>query len=821
MCTQCTSGYQFSSNNVCTLCNITGCTQCNSNNNCAKCSSGYTPLGSSSGLCALCNVANCAGCSSDNFCSSCNTPFSPSSSGQCICQLSSLPNCAVCSTNTSCASCNPGYQLYLNSQTNNYQCNQCNLQNCMTCQLDSSANIQCKTCMTGYMLSSTFQCVACSFPCMQCNTANTCSQCQTPFYFSMPNNGSCVANTINNCISYNPNNITVCTGCATGYTLNSSNLCAFNCPNNCNNCSNNNTCTSCNTGYYVNSNNQCSQCTGTACNQCTAANPNLCTSCINGYYFTVTSAPGGTCTACPTFCSACTSAALCTALAQPTSQAIVQVNGQSVLAQCQSNCMTCSVLNPQLCTQCMWGFYLNSNNICMPCSSSNCKTCNGNFSACSSCFTSYILSNNTCVACNSNCLTCSSATALSTCTSCYPGFYLGSGATCQQCSANCINCATGSVCSQCIAGYVLAIASGGSISCVKCTVGCSQCAEFSPSVCLSCTNGYYLNAQGTCTQCVANCQQCSNIGCTSCASGYFLNSALACSANCVFPCSTCSNINPTKCLSCFAGYSINQLSNTCQNVSSCLPAPCSVCPSGYSLYAGLCKPCSIANCGACTQSTTACDSCSLGYYLTTSATPTCTLCPSQCATCLSSTGCLTCSIGYTIMQNAIASSNGYQCIQCMPPCLTCLGSSIYCTSCLSGYQLMGSSCLQTFTFPFNVTLNTQMTIFNTNYLGFFNYLVSSLGSSSPNTNSINIISITTGSVIVNGQAAPSAPTGTQQANNQFNTFANALAQNNNIAGMSVSSSTVTVTGGSIDFDTGSNHLAVILGVCIPVGVIRK
>ena len=45
--------------------------------------------------------------------------------------------------------------------------------------------------------------------------------------------------------SYNPNNITVCTGCATGYTLNSSNLCAFNCPTNCNACSNNNTCTTC------------------------------------------------------------------------------------------------------------------------------------------------------------------------------------------------------------------------------------------------------------------------------------------------------------------------------------------------------------------------------------------------------------------------------------------------------------------------------------------------------------------------------------------------------------------------------------------------
>lgn len=300
-----------------------------------------------------------------------------------------------------------------------------------------------------------------------------------------------------------------------------------------------------------------------------------------------------------------------------------------------------------------------------------------------------------------------------------------------------------------------------------------------------------------------------------------MNSALTCSVNCVFPCSTCSNINPTKCLSCVAGYMLNQLNNNCQAVTSCLPNPCSVCPSGSSLYAGVCKSCTIANCGACTQSTTTCDSCSLGYYLNSTGTPSCTLCPSQCATCLSSTGCLTCSIGYTIMQNAVASPNGYQCIQCMSPCLTCLGSSIYCTSCVSGYQLMGSSCLQTFTFPFNVTLNTAMTNFNLNYIAFFNYLVTSLGSSSPTPNAINILSITTGSVIVNGQAAPSAPTGTQTANNQFNSFANALAQNNNIAGMPVTSSTVTVTGGSIDYDTGSNHLAVILGVCIPVGVIRK
>lgn len=474
MCTQCNPGYQFSSNNVCTLCNITGCAQCDSNNSCSKCSPNYTPLGTN-GLCASCNVSNCMGCSSDNFCSKCNTPYSPSSSGQCICQLSSLANCAVCSTNTSCASCNSGYQLYLNPQTNNYQCNQCNSANCMACQLDSAGNIQCITCLPGYMLSSTFTCVACAFPCSQCNTANVCSQCQTPFYFLQPNSqpvaGSCVPNTVTNCNRYNPSNITQCTGCVSGYVLNSSNLCAFNCPTNCQTCSNSTTCTTCNVGYYVNSNSQCSQCTGTACNQCTAASPNLCTSCINGYFFTATSGQSGTCTACPTFCSSCSSATVCTSLAQPNSQAIVQINGQSFLAQCQSNCMTCSVLNPQLCTQCMWGFYLNGNNICMPCGGSNCKTCNTNSSVCDSCFTSYILGNNACTACSANCLTCS----ISSCTSCNPGYYLN-GTSCQQCSANCMNCATGSICSQCISGYVLIIGSGGGISCAKCTVGCSQCA---------------------------------------------------------------------------------------------------------------------------------------------------------------------------------------------------------------------------------------------------------------------------------------------------------------------------------------------------------
>jgi len=47
----------------------------------------------------------------------------------------------------------------------------------------------------------------------------------------------------------------------------------------------------------------------------------------------------------------------------------------------------------------------------------------------------------------------------------------------------------------------------------------------------------------------------------------------------------------------------------------------------------------------------------------------------------------------------------------------------------------------------------------------------------------------------------------------------ALSANSQIAGMTVGQSSVTVVGGSVDYK--KVNLALILGICIPVGVLCK
>lgn len=88
-----------------------------------------------------------------------------------------------------------------------------------------------------------------------------------------------------------------------------------------------------------------------------------------------------------------------------------------------------------------------------------------------------------------------------------------------------------------------------------------------------------------------------------------------------------------------------------------------------------------------------------------------------------------------------------------------------------------------------------------------------------NSNAITISSIILGSVVVAGQAAPTGASGTQTSNQQYSSLDSSLAANNQLAGMQIISSTVTVVGGSIDYSTV--NLALILGICIPVGVLSN
>ena len=133
----------------------------------------------------------------------------------------------------------------------------------------------------------------------------------------------------------------------------------------------------------------------------------------------------------------------------------------------------------------MAGFYLNTNNTCMPCLSidNNCTLCSA--TTCLQCLSGTYLSDaNTCSPCPANCLTCS---AQDECNFCATGFFLASDRTCQACTSSCTGCLSSSVCLGCYNGNYLDVTDS---ECLSCPQGCTSCA--SPNICTACQSGYTL-----------------------------------------------------------------------------------------------------------------------------------------------------------------------------------------------------------------------------------------------------------------------------------------------------------------------------------------
>ena len=226
----------------------------------------------------------------------------------------------------------------------------------------------------------------------------------------------------------------------------------------------------------------------------------------------------------------------------------------------------------------------------------------------------------------------------------------------------------------------------------------------------TCNSGYYLNGS-TCAVCPNGCATCSSgSNCTSCNSGYHLNGS-TCSIDCPSN-AVCQNGQIT----CNAGYYLN--GNSCpacpDGCATCSSArSCSSCNPGYYIYydpwfGTYCLGC-IRN-AVCQNSQMNCNS---GYYLTGEYLNgiSCAVCPNGCATCSSGSNCTSCNSGYNlngsscvfncppnvvcqncqITCNAGYYLNGSTCAVCPNGCATCSSGSS-CTSCNSGYHLNGNNC---------------------------------------------------------------------------------------------------------------------------------
>ena len=117
-----------------------------------------------------------------------------------------------------------------------------------------------------------------------------------------------------------------------------------------------------------------------------------------------------------------------------------------------------------------------------------------------------------------------------------------------------------------------------------------------------------------------------------------------------------------------------------------------------------------------------------------------------------------------------------------------------------------------------MTLNTNLTTFYSKYDEFLTAIAQS--QDTPQINVTTITSIASGSVIVKGNVTTLAQSNSNEASTDFNNL-NSLLSGSEIAGMPITSSYTEANGGEIPSSNSGPNLAIILGVCIPVGIIRK
>lgn len=416
-----------------------GCLSCSNSQNCLQCKDGFYL---SNGDCFHCDVG-CNKCIALQKCTECLDGFYiAEKNGNFVICDSCPPNCKSCNfvnEDFVCNSCFDGYFL------KEGECAKCNSP-CATC---SSSETKCDSCIDGYLLDK---------------STSTCnSKCE-------PSCQSC-ENSPSNCVT-----------CHDGFVLNGT-IC-LGCPSGCRTCEfegGSSSCTGCLEGFYK-FDELCIPC-DTSCATCFGSYSNECYSCKDGYAISYRDLEPyiiATCSKCdaPTigvpFCELCTS----------------KCSETEEYASC-----------PITCTKCVDGYYLNNNNICLPCHES-CGTCGSSATDCLSCAEGYLLYNGNCEKCDASCFGCSEDPNV--CTSCRSHKYLINGK-CEECDSSCSECqSTSTYCTVC---------SGNSYSYEgKCYESCSDIGD-----------NFGSNSDRQCQKCeLPNCKVFdSSCRCTECKIGFF------------------------------------------------------------------------------------------------------------------------------------------------------------------------------------------------------------------------------------------------------------------------------------------------------------
>jgi len=421
----------------------------------------------------------------------------------------------------------------------------------------------------------------------------------------------------------------------------------------------------------------------------------------------------------------------------------VIVNG--VINLCSPGCSDCS---SGTCSSCFDGNVMDSTSfVCLRCDT-NCKSCYSlNTTNCSSCFPRSYLSGTSCLPCDPSCFTCAGNST--NCTTCPPGQFM-SGGQIAPCMPFCFNCSSTTTCVTCMRGFVVT----SNNTCRQCVISCSSCNASNITQCTSCADGLQL-VNGACISCPDNCKNCNSGICSVCFPGFQANSAGQCVLQCSPTCATCADNKPTVCLSCYGGAIYNSANYTCSiNITCNTDSSCTSCASGFnyifvtSIYKCLACP-SIDNCIQCSGTTSSlCVICNLGFYV--NGTGGCSNCSTNCTACQSSTICTSCAVGYTLPMDQSSGS----CLPCTSPCVTCIGASTFCSSCITGFSKVGWKCLNNTYVGFTIVLNADPSYVLTNVDSIINGLLSvaQQGNGSITQGSITFTSFQSGSTIASGTA---------------------------------------------------------------------
>lgn len=183
--------------------------------------------------------------------------------------------------------------------------------------------------------------------------------------------------------------------------------------------------------------------------------------------------------------------------------------------------------------------------------------------------------------------------------------------------------------------------------------------------CVTCMGGMYLANNG-CKPCPKGCAMCTNASsCLSCSFFYYYSNATQQCLQCLMPgCSKCTN--PSLCQKCLPSYYMASNNQSCiacpSSCFTCLsPTQCLSCVIGYALSNGSCLACT-PNCAVCARSTSICQSCMSGFYLSSSVSSAslfggssvfCIPCPTYCRNCGSEYYCFSCTPGSYLAPNSI------------------------------------------------------------------------------------------------------------------------------------------------------------------------